>query len=156
QSIGDDRQAHHERHEPHVVPEIAHRGAEPPEAGIAASAVIAGDVVDADEVAARGADDRSGPLPLEHPPENSTRTFRLTGRPAGRLIPQMPPDDAAAIARAKGGDEDAFRVLVERHGRTIYRLAFRMTGRAEDAEDVVQETFVRAYRQLGRFEARSQ
>jgi RNA polymerase sigma-70 factor (ECF subfamily) len=68
---------------------------------------------------------------------------------------QMQLDDAAAVARAKGGDEEAFRVLVERHSRSIYRLAYRMTGRAEDAEDVVQETFVRAYRQLSRFEARS-
>ena len=64
-------------------------------------------------------------------------------------------DDAAAVARARGGDEEAFRVLVERHSRSIYRLAFRMTGRAEDAEDVVQETFVRAYKQLARFESRS-
>jgi RNA polymerase sigma-70 factor (ECF subfamily) len=64
-------------------------------------------------------------------------------------------DDAAAVAKAKGGDEEAFRVLVERHSRSIYRLAYRMTGRPEDAEDVVQETFVRAYKQLGRFEARS-
>ena len=64
-------------------------------------------------------------------------------------------DDAAAVAKAKGGDQEAFRVLVERHSRSIYRLAYRMTGRPEDAEDVVQETFVRAYKQLGRFEARS-
>ncbi len=68
---------------------------------------------------------------------------------------QMPVDDAAAVAQARDGDQDAFRVLVERHGRSVYRLAYRMTGRAEDAEDVVQETFVRVYRQLGRFEARS-
>ena len=68
---------------------------------------------------------------------------------------QMPLDDAAAVAKAKGGDEDAFRVLVERHSRSVYRLAYRMTGRAEDAEDVVQDTFVRAYRQIARFEARS-
>jgi len=72
-----------------------------------------------------------------------------------RLKKQMHPDDAAAVAQARGGDEEAFRVLVERHGRSIYRLAYRMTGRPEDAEDVVQETFVRAYRQLSRFEARS-
>ena len=68
---------------------------------------------------------------------------------------QMPPDDAAAVAKAKGGDEDAFRVLVERHSRAVYRLAYRMTGKPEDAEDVVQETFVRAFRQLGKFEARA-
>jgi RNA polymerase sigma-70 factor (ECF subfamily) len=68
---------------------------------------------------------------------------------------QMHPDDAAAVAKARGGDEDAFRVLVERHTRGVYRLAYRMTGKPEDAEDVVQETFVRAYRQLSRFEARA-
>lgn len=68
---------------------------------------------------------------------------------------QMSVDDAAAVARARGGDEEAFRLLVDRHSRGIYRLAFRMTGRPEDAEDVVQETFVRAYRQLSRFESRS-
>lgn len=68
---------------------------------------------------------------------------------------QMHADDEAAVAKAKGGDEDAFRVLVERHTRSVYRLAYRMTGKPEDAEDVVQETFVRAYRRLGRFEARS-
>ena len=64
-------------------------------------------------------------------------------------------DDAAAVALAAGGDEDAFRVLVERHSRSVFRLAFRMTGSAEDAEDVVQETFVRAYQQLARFESRA-
>src|SRR6478609_8530835 len=68
---------------------------------------------------------------------------------------QMQLDDAAAVARARDGDQEAFRVLVDRHSRSIYRLAFRMTGRAEDAEDVVQEAFVRAYRQLSRFESRS-
>lgn len=67
----------------------------------------------------------------------------------------MPVDDAAVVAQARGGDEEAFRLLVDRHSRSLYRLAYRMTGRAEDAEDVVQETFVRVYRQLGRFEARS-
>jgi RNA polymerase sigma-70 factor (ECF subfamily) len=72
-----------------------------------------------------------------------------------RLRKQMLLDDAAAVAQARGGDEEAFRVLVERHSRSIYRLGYRMTGRPEDAEDVVQETFVRAYRQLSRFEARS-
>jgi RNA polymerase sigma-70 factor (ECF subfamily) len=67
----------------------------------------------------------------------------------------MQPDDAAAVALARDGDQAAFRSLVERHGRSIYRIAVRIAGRHEDAEDVVQETFVRAYRQLDRFEARA-
>jgi len=65
------------------------------------------------------------------------------------------PDDALAIARAVAGDADAFRELVDRHSRAVYRVAYRVTGRAEDAQDVVQETFLRAYRQLSRFESRA-
>lgn len=67
----------------------------------------------------------------------------------------MPESDAVAVARAQAGDPDAFRDLVDRHSRRIYRLAFRMTGSAQDAEDVVQEAFLRAYRQLDRFESRA-
>ncbi len=62
---------------------------------------------------------------------------------------------AAALARARQGDSYAFRALVERHSRSVFRLAFRMTGNEQDAEDVVQESFLRAYRQLGRFESRA-
>jgi RNA polymerase sigma-70 factor (ECF subfamily) len=60
-----------------------------------------------------------------------------------------------AVERARSGDSDAFRLLVEQHGRAVFRLAFRMTGNEEDAEDVVQETFLRAYRQLDKYQARS-
>lgn len=67
----------------------------------------------------------------------------------------MPESDAVAVARARGGDSEAFRLLVERHSRGVYKVAFRITGRAEDAEDVVQDTFLKAYRQLDRFEERS-
>jgi RNA polymerase sigma-70 factor, ECF subfamily len=67
----------------------------------------------------------------------------------------MPQSDAAAVALARDGDSEAFRALVERHGRAVYRLAYRMTGSATDAEDVVQETFLKAYRQLSRFESRA-
>jgi RNA polymerase sigma-70 factor, ECF subfamily len=67
----------------------------------------------------------------------------------------MPHTDAAAVALARDGDSEAFRALVERHSRAVYRLAHRMTGNPQDAEDVVQETFLRAYRQLGRFESRA-
>src|SRR5215831_14758041 len=62
---------------------------------------------------------------------------------------------AAVLARARQGDGEAFRALVERHSRSVFRLAFRMTGNEQDAEDVVQESFLRAYRQLCRFESRA-
>lgn len=63
--------------------------------------------------------------------------------------------DLAMVARVRAGDADAYRVLVERHSRTLFRLAYRMTGNEHDAEDVVQESFLRAYRQLGRFDERA-
>ena len=62
---------------------------------------------------------------------------------------------AAVLVRARQGDSDAFRALVETHSRSVFRLAFRMTGNEQDAEDVVQEAFLRAYRQLGTFESRA-
>lgn len=48
-----------------------------------------------------------------------------------------------------------FRVLAERHHKTVFRLAYRMTGNQHDAEDVVQETLLRAYKQLAKFDGRS-
>src|SRR5690348_3258263 len=67
----------------------------------------------------------------------------------------MDENDGAVVVRAQSGDGEAFRTLVERHSRNVFRLAYRMTGNEEDAEDVVQETFLRAYRQLDKYEARS-
>lgn len=63
--------------------------------------------------------------------------------------------DAAPLAQALAGDRDAFRVLVERHSRSLFRLAYRMTGNEQDAEEVVQEAFLKAYRRLDKFEARA-
>src|SRR5580704_9701561 len=67
----------------------------------------------------------------------------------------MEVDAGGAVERAQSGDSDAFRLLVEQHSRVIFRLAFRMTGNEQDAEDVVQETFLRAYRRLADYEARA-
>jgi RNA polymerase sigma-70 factor, ECF subfamily len=63
--------------------------------------------------------------------------------------------DAAVVAQVLAGDKDAFRLLVERHSRNIFRVVYRMTGNQQDAEEVLQETFLRAYKSLGRFESRS-
>jgi RNA polymerase sigma-70 factor, ECF subfamily len=62
---------------------------------------------------------------------------------------------AVAVAQVRAGDHEAFRVLVEQHSRSVFRLAYRMTGNEVDAEEVVQETFLRVYQQLKTFEARS-
>lgn len=63
--------------------------------------------------------------------------------------------DRAAVAAVSAGDPHAFRVLVDRHSRYVHRVAYRLTGNHSDAEDVTQEAFLKAYRQLGRFEARA-
>ncbi|HEV8268637.1 MAG TPA: RNA polymerase sigma factor [Thermoanaerobaculia bacterium] len=68
----------------------------------------------------------------------------------------MDGSDSSLVARVLSGEEEAFRALVERHGRNVFRLSYRLTGSEEDAEDVVQETFIRAYRSLPRFEGKSE
>jgi RNA polymerase sigma-70 factor (ECF subfamily) len=67
----------------------------------------------------------------------------------------MDAGDDWAIKRAQRGDHDAFRSLVERHTHAVFRLAWRITGNTVDAEDVVQETFLRAWKQLGKFDGRA-
>ncbi len=67
----------------------------------------------------------------------------------------METTDAAAVALARSGDAEAFRLLVERHSKAIFRVAYRMTGNEHDADDVVQEALLRAYRQLPAFEERA-
>jgi RNA polymerase sigma-70 factor, ECF subfamily len=59
--------------------------------------------------------------------------------------------DAVVVERTLAGDRDAYRVLVERHSRNIYRLAYRMTGNSHDAEEVVQEAFLRGFQKLKQF-----
>lgn len=63
--------------------------------------------------------------------------------------------DQAAAEEARKGNQHAFRVLVDRHSRQVFRLAYRMCGNQQDAEDLVQETFLRAYRQLRVFDGRA-
>jgi RNA polymerase sigma-70 factor, ECF subfamily len=63
--------------------------------------------------------------------------------------------DAAAADEARKGNQNAFRVLVERHSLALFRLAYRMTANEHDAEDLVQETFLRAYKQIHRFDGRA-
>ena len=95
------------------------------------------------------------PRPTTTTNDNRSRDPQLTPDRNSRLNNWMPQTDAATVALARDGDSEAFRALVERHSRAVYRLAHRMTGSAQDAEDVVQETFLKAYRQLGRFESRA-
>src|ERR671913_554413 len=72
-----------------------------------------------------------------------------------RRFSGMEERDLSVVARARDGDRDAFRALVDQHSRYVYSLAHRMTGNAQDAEDVVQESWLKAHKQLSRFEARA-
>jgi RNA polymerase sigma-70 factor (ECF subfamily) len=60
-------------------------------------------------------------------------------------------DERQLVQRAQGGDHGAYRVLVERHMKQAYRLAFSFVNEHHSAEDVAQEAFVRAYRGLPGF-----
>ena len=77
------------------------------------------------------------------------------GREAGLAADSGAPADADAIARARAGDHEAFRVLVERYQARAFRLALRVMRDEEQARDVVQEAFLKVYRSLDRFEGRS-
>lgn len=59
--------------------------------------------------------------------------------------------DVALVYRAREGDYAAFEQLFERHRALVYRFAYQMTSRRDDAEDIVQEAFVRAYQNLHRY-----
>src|SRR5687768_10274666 len=63
--------------------------------------------------------------------------------------------DEELVARAKGGDADSFNQLILRWERPIYALAYRVIGREEDARDVCQDTFLRAFRALPGFKGQA-
>jgi RNA polymerase sigma-70 factor, ECF subfamily len=61
-------------------------------------------------------------------------------------------EDAEIVRRCRAGDEKAYRELVDRYRRQVYSMALRMLRREEDAEDVAQETFIRVFRALDRYD----
>lgn len=64
-------------------------------------------------------------------------------------------EDEILISRLQAGDQAAYAQLVEENAGRIYRLALRMVGNEVDAEDVLQETFLSAFKSIDKFEARS-
>ena len=80
-----------------------------------------------------------------HPP-----SYLLTG-PEGPRLQIMTLTDDELVARSIGGDAESFNELITRWERPIYALAYRVIGREEDARDVCQETFLRAFRALPGF-----
>ena len=83
--------------------------------------------------------------------------------PSPRDAAGLPVEDAAErsrvdlslLRRAAGGDGAAFNGLVERHAKSMHRLAYMLVGSAADAEDILQETWTGVYKSLKRFEGRS-
>jgi RNA polymerase sigma-70 factor (ECF subfamily) len=67
----------------------------------------------------------------------------------------MEPDDAKLVERAQRGDSEAFGELVRRHSRYLFSVAYRVTGDESLAEDVVQDTFLKAWERIGRFDFRA-
>jgi RNA polymerase sigma-70 factor (ECF subfamily) len=64
-------------------------------------------------------------------------------------------DDRVLVAECLNGRREAFDVLVERHRRHVYQLCYRFVGNHEDASDLAQEVFIRAYRSLAGFRGQS-
>lgn len=91
--------------------------------------------------------------PVLQPDASSGESVRSVGR---RKVGVDERNDAELVAEAKLGNLEAFRSLVERTQTDIYRLALRLTSNEEDAGDVVQETYLRAFRSLRRFRGDAQ
>jgi RNA polymerase sigma-70 factor (ECF subfamily) len=86
------------------------------------------------------------------PPE-ITNLFDSNYRPTEGGVVFDP--DADAVAKVRSGDSDAFEVLVTRHSRRVYRTLLGILGSPEEARDAVQDTFLKAYQHLEKFEGRS-
>src|ERR1041385_6411350 len=80
-------------------------------------------------------------------------------KPTDPLGPSYPvmgvPDESHRVARARAGDEAAYQALVEAHQDRVYGVAVRIVGRPEDAEEVAQDAFLRAWRALPEFRGES-
>ena len=87
-----------------------------------------------------------------------TADRRVVGRLSKQTGPvpgEMTTTDEELVARAQGGDVESFNQLIVRWERPIYALAYRVIGREEDARDVCQDAFLRAYRALPGFKGQA-
>ena len=71
------------------------------------------------------------------------------------MIPTEPQSDDQLVELAQNGDDGAFPELVKRYSRRIFRVARNITNHDEDSEDVLQETFMKAYKHLATFQGNS-
>lgn len=78
-----------------------------------------------------------------------------TSLPLRGAVPVEEPGDRALVAKAQAGDCDAFELLIQRHQQRIYGLCYHLTGNHEDANDLAQEAFVKAWKALRNFKGDS-
>jgi len=90
-------------------------------------------------------------------PVNAAPSAEASGAAAGSVPTQTPPADneLELVTAARAGDVAAFETLVNRYERKIFRLGMNITGSREDAEDVMQEAFLKAYEHLPDFQGNS-
>src|ERR671911_2276918 len=93
------------------------------------------------------------PCPAGPSPSRNRHVTQPTHRGSER---PMPRDVAELVAAAKDGDREAFDELVRETYTSTYTLAYRLTGNEDDARDVVQEAYLRAYRGMRRFRGDAQ
>jgi len=99
-----------------------------------------------------------GAVPDFPPRRVFTRKDLYPSSGPSRLISDAsPPDDpdAAVVVRVQGGDTDAFEELVRRHSRRIFGTLAGLLGNLDDARDVTQDVFLKAFEHIGRFQGRS-
>src|SRR5262245_16190544 len=78
-----------------------------------------------------------------------------SGRSSGAGLPMTTADDATLVRQCLTGDTTAFDALVERHRRQVYQVCYRFVNNHEDASDLAQDAFLRAYRALHTFKGNS-
>ena len=78
-----------------------------------------------------------------------------SGRPRSARLPMTAVDDGTLVQRCLAGDTAAFDELVERHRRQVYQVCYRFVNNHEDASDLAQDAFLRAYRALHTFKGNS-
>src|SRR5688500_11403919 len=91
-------------------------------------------------------------------PGGNLHPMVMTNEPAmtaAKAVATLPPDESELVARGKAGDTAAIRTIVRQNNRRLFRVARSILKDDWEAEDAVQEAYVRAFHQLGSFEGRS-
>src|SRR6266511_3351737 len=98
-------------------------------------------------------------LPAPWPRETAGRAVPRSSSEGLAMAPVDPPSgelsEAAIVAACLDGNTGAFDIIVERHRRAVYQLCYRFAGNHEDASDLTQDVFLRAFRGLRSFRGQS-